>query len=71
MESYYDMVAIGAGVIQTFLYLDFFYIYATNKYDIRKFEQLQTVVVWSHKQNRVYIIRDFNSHVIFYVWNIG
>lgn len=45
MESFYDMIAIGAGVIQTFLYLDFFYIYATNKHEVRKLEQLQTVVV--------------------------
>lgn len=44
-QDYYDMIAIGAGVIQTFLYLDFFYIYFMNGYGVRKHEQLQTVVV--------------------------
>jgi len=29
-ESYYDMIAIVAGVLQTILYLDFFYLYFTK-----------------------------------------
>lgn len=29
-ESHYDLIAIGAGVIQTVLYADFFYLYVTK-----------------------------------------
>jgi len=29
-ESYYDLIAIFAGVVQTILYCDFFYLYVTK-----------------------------------------
>jgi ER lumen protein retaining receptor len=30
MESYYDVIAIIAGMLQTILYCDFFYLYVTK-----------------------------------------
>jgi len=44
-EGYYDLIVTGAGIIQTILYLDFFYVYATNKDNVREGKQLQTVIV--------------------------
>lgn len=29
-ESYYDLIAIFAGIVQTVLYCDFFYLYVTK-----------------------------------------
>jgi ER lumen protein retaining receptor len=29
-ESYYDLIAIFAGILQTVLYCDFFYLYVTK-----------------------------------------
>jgi len=44
MENYYDLIAIAAGVVQTVLYCDFFYLYVTKGENIEhKYESYPTL----------------------------
>lgn len=36
IESHYDLIAIFAGIVQTILYCDFFYLYITKGNNVEK-----------------------------------
>jgi hypothetical protein len=57
MEGFYDLIAILAGIVQTVLYCDFFYLYVTKgKNDLNYFLTINIFVCLSHFSQQTKII---------------